>query len=400
MRITVTKAPENRRREKPKHGEKLGFGNHFSDHMFLMDHSPGAGWGNARIVPYGPLSLAPSAMVLHYGQEIFEGLKAYYAKDGAVCLFRPDRNAERLNRSAERMCLPGIPVDDQLHALRELVRIDREWIPREEGASLYIRPTMIATEAGLGVRPSAEVLFFIITGPVGAYYARGFDPVRILVEERYVRAARGGTGEAKTGGNYAASLLAAKNAKARGFDPVRILVEERYVRAARGGTGEAKTGGNYAASLLAAKNAKTNGFDQVLWLDAEHRRFVEEVGTMNIFFVLGGELVTPPLSGSILPGVTRDTVLTLAREWKIPVAERPVEIDEVLKGASDGTLSEAFGSGTAAVISPVGSLSCHGKEIEVNGGRTGDLSARLYREITGIQYGEVADRHHWIQRVE
>ncbi len=357
MRITVTKAPENRRREKPKHGEKLGFGNHFSDHMFLMDHSPGAGWGNARIVPYGPLSLAPSAMVLHYGQEIFEGLKAYYAKDGAVCLFRPDRNAERLNRSAERMCLPGIPVDDQLHALRELVRIDREWIPREEGASLYIRPTMIATEAGLGVRPSAEVLFFIITGPVGAYYARGFDPVR-------------------------------------------ILVEERYVRAARGGTGEAKTGGNYAASLLAAKNAKTNGFDQVLWLDAEHRRFVEEVGTMNIFFVLGGELVTPPLSGSILPGVTRDTVLTLAREWKIPVAERPVEIDEVLKGASDGTLSEAFGSGTAAVISPVGSLSCHGKEIDVNGGRTGDLSARLYREITGIQYGEVADRHHWIQRVE
>jgi branched-chain amino acid aminotransferase len=237
------------------------------------------------------------------------------------------------------------------------VRLDREWIPREEGASLYIRPTMIGTEAGLGVRPSAEVLFFIITGPVGAYYARGFDPVR-------------------------------------------ILVEERYVRAATGGVGEAKTGGNYAASLLAAKNAKAQGFDQVLWLDAAHHRFVEEVGTMNIFFLLRGELVTPPLSGSILPGVTRDTVLTLAREWKIPVAERPVEIDEVLKGAADGTLSEAFGSGTAAVISPVGSFSCRGREVQVNGGRTGELSLRLYREITGIQYGEIEDRHRWIHRVE
>ena len=357
MQITVTQVAENRRRPKPNRGEKLGFGNRFSDHMFLMDFASGKGWGNARIVPYGPLSLAPSAMVLHYGQEIFEGMKAYFARDGAVCLFRPDQNAERLNRSAARMCLPEIPVEDQFAALRALVRLDREWIPRDEGASLYIRPTMIGTEAGLGVRPSAEVLFFIITGPVGAYYARGFDPVR-------------------------------------------ILVEETYVRAARGGTGEAKTGGNYAASLLAAKKAKEKGFDQVLWLDAEHRRFVEEVGTMNIFFVLRGELVTPPLSGSILPGVTRDTVLTLAREWKIPVAERPVEIDEILKGAADGTLSETFGSGTAAVISPVGSFSCHGKEIQVGQGRTGEFSLRLYREITGIQYGEIEDRHHWIRRVE
>lgn len=357
MQITVTQAPENQKRRKPESGEKLGFGNYFSDHMFLMDYASGKGWGNARIIPYGPLSLAPSAMVLHYGQEIFEGMKAYLARDGAVCLFRPDRNAERLNRSAARMCLPEIPVEDQLTALRALVRLDREWIPREKGASLYIRPTMIATEAGLGVRPAAEVLFFIITGPVGAYYARGFEPVR-------------------------------------------ILVEETYLRAARGGTGEAKTGANYAASLLAAKNAKAIGFDQVLWLDAEHRRFAEEVGTMNIFFVLRGELVTPPLSGSILPGVTRDTVLTLAREWKIPVAERPVEIDEVLKGAADGTLSEAFGSGTAAVISPVGSFSYSGKEVQVNRGGTGELSLRFYREITGIQYGEIEDRHRWIHRVE
>jgi len=357
MRITVTEVAEDRRRRKPESGETLGFGNRFSDHMFLMDYTQGTGWRDARIVPYGPMSFAPSAMVLHYGQEIFEGMKAYYARDGAVCLFRPDRNAERLNRSAARMCLPEIPVEDQLAALRALVRLDRGWIPRDEGASLYIRPTMIGTEAGLGVRPSAEVLFFIITGPVGAYYARGFDPVR-------------------------------------------ILVEEQYVRAARGGVGEAKTGGNYAASLLAAQNAKAQGFDQVLWLDAAHHRYVEEVGTMNIFFLLRGELVTPPLSGSILPGVTRDTVLTLAREWKIPVAERPVEIDEVLKGAADGTLSEAFGSGTAAVISPVGSFSCRGREVQVNGGRTGELSLRLYREITGIQYGEIGDRHHWIHRVE
>jgi branched-chain amino acid aminotransferase len=356
MQITVTQAPESRRRPKPKSGEKLGFGNLFSDHMFLMDYTSGKGWHNARIVPYGPISLDPSAMVLHYGQEIFEGMKAYYARDGAICLFRPDRNAERLNRSAARMCLPGIPVEDQLAGLRALLLLDREWIPRDEGASLYIRPTMIATEAGLGVRPAAECLFFIITGPVGAYYPRGFDPVR-------------------------------------------ILVEETYVRAARGGTGEAKTGGNYAASLLAAKNAKGLGFDQVLWLDAERRSFVEEVGTMNIFFVLRGELVTPPLSGSILPGVTRDTVLTLAREWRIPVAERHVEIDEVLKGAEDGTLSEAFGTGTAAVISPVGSFSCGGKEVPVNGGKAGELALRFFREITGIQYGEIEDRHRWIHRV-
>lgn len=357
MQISVAQVPENRRRTRPKSGEKLGFGNLFSDHMFLMNFSQGSGWRDPRIVPYGPLSLDPSAMVLHYGQEIFEGMKAYYARDGAICLFRPDRNAERMNRSAARLCLPEIPVEDHLAALRALVRIDRDWIPREHGASLYIRPTMIATEAALGVRPAAEVLFFIITGPVGAYYPRGFDPVR-------------------------------------------ILVEETYVRAARGGTGEVKTGGNYAASLLAAKNAKSQGFDQVLWLDAERRRFVEEVGTMNIFFVLRGELVTPPLSGSILPGVTRDTVLTLAREWKIPVAERPVDIDEIMKGAADGTLSEAFGSGTAAVISPVGSFSCHGQEVKVNGGGAGEISLRLFREITEIQYGEIEDRHHWIHRVE
>ncbi len=357
MKITVRRVPEKRRRPKPGSGEILGFGNHFSDHMFRMEWVLGKGWRNARIVPYGPLSISPSAMVLHYGQEIFEGLKAYYAGDGSICLFRPDRNAERLNRSAARLCMPEIPVEDQLSAIRALVRLDREWIPRERGASLYIRPTMLGTEAGLGVRPSGEYNFFIITGPVGAYYARGFEPVR-------------------------------------------ILVEERYVRAAVGGLGEAKTGANYAASLLAARNAKAGGFDQVLWLDAERRKFVEEVGTMNIFFVIRGELVTPPLTGSILRGVTRDTVLTLAREWKIPVAERPVEIEEVLQCASDGSLTEAFGSGTAAVISPVGAFSHRGREYPVNRNQAGELSSRLFDEITGIQYGEIEDRHRWIHRVE
>ena len=357
MEISVTLAPADRRREKPKSGEGLGFGTRFSDHMFLMEFVQGTGWRNARIVPYGPLSILPTAVVLHYAQEIFEGLKAYYAKDGSVCLYRPEMNARRLNRSAARLCMPEIPVADQLQAIRAIVRTDREWIPRARGASLYIRPAMIATEAVLGVHPSAEYLFFIVTGPVGAYYARGFEPVR-------------------------------------------ILVEEKYVRAAQGGLGEAKTGANYAASLLAAKSAKEEGFDQVLWLDAEHRRFVEEVGTMNIFFVLRGELVTPPLTGSILPGVTRDSVLALARDWNIPVAERPVTIEEVIRGAEDGSLSEAFGSGTAAVISPVGALSYRGQEALVNRSRVGELSRRLFEEITGIQYGEIEDRHRWVQRVE
>jgi branched-chain amino acid aminotransferase len=356
MEISVTIAPADRLREKPKSALGLGFGTRFSDHMFLMEYVHGAAWRNARIVPYGPLSILPAAVVLHYAQEVFEGLKAYYARDGSICLFRPEMNAARLNRSAARLCMPEIPVADQIQAIRAIVRTDRDWIPRARGASLYIRPAMIATEAVLGVHPSAEYLFFIVACPVGAYYARGFEPVR-------------------------------------------ILVEETCVRAARGGLGEAKTGANYAASLLAAKRAKEEGFDQVLWLDAEHRRFVEEVGTMNIFLLLRGELVTPPLSGSILPGVTRDSVIALAREWKIPVSERPVTIEEVIRGAEDGTLSEAFGTGTAAVVSPVGAFSYRGREVLVNRSRVGEISRRLYEEITGIQYGEIEDRHRWVHRV-
>jgi branched-chain amino acid aminotransferase len=357
MGIQITEAAPDRRRRKPGKDEALAFGKIFSDHMFLMDYQEGRGWRDPRIVPFGPIELLPTSVVLHYAQEIFEGLKAYYSRDGGICLFRPDRNAERMNRSAARLCMPQIPVEIQLEAIRKLVRIDREWIPQAGGSSLYIRPAMIATESALGVHPSTEYLYFIVTGPVGAYYARGFEPVRILVEENYVRAARGGLGEAKTGANYAASILAAKEAKAKGFD-------------------------------------------QVLWLDAEHRRFVEEVGTMNIFFVIRGELVTPPLSGSILPGVTRDSVIALAKEWKVPVSERPVEIDEVVRGTADGTLTEAFGTGTAAVISPVGAFSFRGKDARVGTSGVGPLSRRLYEEITGIQYGEIEDRHHWVHRVE
>lgn len=357
MNIRVTPAPPDRRRPKPTDESSLGFGKVFSDHMFLMDYAEGSGWRDARIVPYGPLAVDPAAMVLHYGQEIFEGLKAYRGKGGALCLFRPGRNFLRMNRSAARLCMPEIPPGDALEAVCALLRVDRDWIPAARGTSLYIRPAMIATECGLGVRPSARYLFFIITGPVGNYYPRGFEPVR-------------------------------------------ILVEETHVRAARGGLGEAKTGANYAASLFAAVDARGKGYDQVLWLDAGRRAEVEEVGTMNIFFVFGDEVATPPLSGSILPGVTRDSVLRICRDRGWRVSERPIGIDEVVRAAQSGGLREAFGTGTAAVVSPVGSLSYRGTEYPVNGGSAGERAKKLFDEITGIQHGEIEDRYGWVHRVE
>ncbi len=356
MKIALNLASPSQRRPKPADESALGFGRLFSDHMFLMDYLEGKGWHNARVVPYGALPIDPAAMVLHYGQEIFEGLKAYRGKGGGTCLFRPGKNFERMNRSAERLCMPQVPVDDALAAVEALLQADRDWIPAARGTSLYIRPTMIATEPGLGVRPASQYLFFIITGPVGNYYARGFEPVR-------------------------------------------ILVEEKYVRAARGGLGEAKTAANYASSLMAAKIAKEKGFDQVLWLDAAGRGEVEEVGTMNIFFVLGKSIVTPPLSGSILPGVTRDSVLRLLRDWGMDVSERTIPVNEVRRAAADGSLREVFGTGTAAVISPVGQLCYRGETFSINGGRLGELSSRLFDEITGIQYGEREDRYAWVRRV-
>ncbi len=330
----------------------LGFGQFTTDHMFLMDYEGDQGWCRPRIVPYGGLQLDPAAMVLHYNQEIFEGLKAYALPDNQISLFRPWKNIARMNRSARRMVMPEISEPDFLQAMQELILLDRDWIPTAPGTSLYIRPTMIATEAALGVRPARNYLFFIILSPVGAYYPQGFNPTR-------------------------------------------IFVSDTYVRAVQGGPGEAKTSGNYGPTLYVSKEAATRGYAQVLWLDGKEHRYVEEVGTSNIFFYLNKELITPPLGGTILPGVTRDSVLELACNWGLPVVERPIAIDEVIQGCEDGTLQEAFASGTAAVISPVGSIGYKGVDYRVNTGETGELSRKLYDAITGIQYGRSPDSFGW-----
>ncbi len=352
-KLTIHRASPTRLRPKPTDESTLGFGVQFSDHMFMMEYSEGEGWHDQRIEPYGPVMLDPAALVLHYAQEIFEGLKAYRRKDGVLQLFRPADNFERMNRSALRMCMPAVDIPFVLRSLQELVRLDADWVPRSRGATLYIRPTMIATGATLGVKVSPEYLFYIITGPVGAYYASGFAPTR-------------------------------------------ILVTDTYVRAVPGGVGWAKTGGNYAASLLAAEEAHQKGFSQVLWLDGVERRWVEEVGTSNIFFLLDDELVTPPLAGTILPGITRDSVLTLARDWGLKIAERRITIDEVIDAIASGRLKEMFASGTAAVVSPVGEIGYKGAVHQVNRGQVGDLSRRLFDELTGIQYGEHPDHHGWV----
>jgi branched-chain amino acid aminotransferase len=356
MEISITKSSTIGRKPRPKSEAELGFGKYFTDHMFLMDYEKGQGWINPRIVPYGPLSLDPSAMVLHYGQEIFEGLKAYRWTDGTIALFRPDKNIERWNRSARRLCMAETDPEVFMEGMKTLILLDRDWIPSSPGTSLYIRPTMIATEAALGVKPSSRYLFFIIIGPVGPYYPEGFSPTR-------------------------------------------IYVTKSYVRAAKGGVGETKTGGNYAASLYAATKAQELGYTQVLWLDAAEHKYVEEVGTSNIFFRIGDELITPPLAGTILPGVTRDSVLFLAREWGIPVNERLITIDEVLQAAETGRLQEMFATGTAAVISPVGGIGYQDRVIPVADGKTGPLAQRLYDEITGIQYGQKPDPYGWVVKI-
>ncbi len=342
-------------KEKPDQ-DNLGFGQYFTDHMFVMKWNREQGWHDAEIKPYGDFNLDPAAMVFHYGQAIFEGLKAYRGQDGSILMFRPQDNLERLNKSAVRMCMPRIPVDKVLQAMKGLVYLDRDWIPESEGAALYLRPTMVATEAALGLRPSDEYLFFIIKSPVGAYYSEGFNPTRIYVEETYVRAVPGGVGEAKTAGNYAAS--------------VKALTEAQH-----------------------------KGYTQVLWLDAIEHKYIEEVGTSNIFFVINDELVTPPLGGTILAGITRDSVLQLARDWSITTDERRITIDEVVAAAKDGTLTEAFGAGTAAVISPVGEFCYKGKSIMVNNGKTGELSQRLFDGIQALQRGMMPDPHNWLVRV-
>jgi branched-chain amino acid aminotransferase len=357
MEIKIQSADPAKRRQKPPDESKLVFGKAFSDHMFLMDWETQKSWKDARIVPYGDLSLDPAAMVLHYGQGIFEGLKAYRCRNGRIHLFRPEKNFQRMNRSARRMCMPEIDESFQVKILEALIKLDVDWIPHSMGSSLYIRPTMIASEPALGVRPASNYIYFIITGPVGAYYPEGFNPIK-------------------------------------------IFVSDEYVRAVKGGVGEAKTMANYASSLYAAEYAKKKGFTQVLWLDAIERRYVEEVGTMNIFFRLGDELVTPPLTGSILPGVTRDSVIQLAKHWKIPITERPITIDEVIDAVQSGAMKEIFGTGTAAVISPVGEISYKESSYRVRDGAVGEWSQRFYDEIVGIQYGEKEDPFGWVREIK
>lgn len=355
MNIDIDLVPKDERKEKPKDVLQVPFGTVFSDHMFSM-HYDGEKWTNARIHPYGPLSISPAALSLHYGQSIFEGLKAYRRGD-RVLLFRPEMNFKRLQASAERMVMPSIDADFGIYSLKELLKIDSDWVPEVPGSSLYIRPTMIATEPKLGVRPSTEYLYYVILGPVGPYFKEGFSPVKIYVSDKYVRAVRGGTGAAKASGNYAASLLA-------GTDAVKV------------------------------------GYSQVLWLDALERKWIEEVGTMNLFVRFDDEVVTPPLAGSILPGVTRDSVLTLVKDYGLNPKERMVSIDEVIEGIASGKVREIFGCGTAAIIAPVGSLWYKDTPYKVSDGKTGELTQRLFDDLIGIQSGEREDPHGWVVEVE
>ncbi|MGA2228575.1 MAG: branched-chain amino acid aminotransferase [Syntrophobacteraceae bacterium] len=356
MEIALHPLDPANRRPKPTDEKNLVFGRVFCDHMFMMDFTRGKGWENPRIVPYHLLEMDPAAMVLHYGQGIFEGLKAYRWQNDKICLFRSDQNWERWNRSCRRMCMPEIDPAIQAQAVEELLKLDRDWVPHSVGSSLYVRPTMIATEPHLGVRPADNYLYFIITGPVAAYYAEGFNPVK-------------------------------------------IYVSEEYVRTVRGGVGEAKTMANYASSLYAAEIAKKKGFTQVLWLDAIERRYIEEVGTSNIFFRIGEELITPPLTGSILPGVTRNSVMQLAGHWGIKVTERQITIDEAIETAKSGEMKEMFATGTAAVISPVGEFSYRDQMYRIADAGVGEWSQKLYDEILGIQYGEREDIFGWVRQL-
>ncbi|SDN48873.1 branched-chain amino acid aminotransferase [Acetanaerobacterium elongatum] len=354
-KITVNLATNLK--EKPKDQSKLGFGQYFTDHMFIMNYDEGQGWHDARIVPYGPLPLDPSAMCLHYGQEVFEGLKAYKTQDGRILMFRPDQNFKRLSMSNERMVIPAFDEEFMVEALIELVKIEKDWIPTAEGTSLYIRPFIIAVDPMLGVHPAHHYLFMIILSPVGSYYAGGLAPVNIYVESNYVRAVKGGLGFAKTAANYAASLK-----------------------------GQAE--------------AELHKYSQVLWLDGIERKYIEEVGAMNIFFVIGDELVTPALNGSILPGITRMSVIEIAKQWGMKVSERRISIDEISAAYDKGELKEVFGSGTAAVISPVGHLKYNDKIMIINNGKIGAVSQKLYDNLTGIQWGKLPDTFGWTVEVK
>lgn len=344
------------KKQKPA-ADQLGFGKFFTDHMFIMDYEAGTGWHNPRIVPYQPISLDPAAKVFHYGQTVFEGLKAYKTNDKQILLFRPQSNFQRLNHSNERLSIPHLDEHLALQALKQLISIDQDWIPEEEGTSLYIRPFIISTQPALGVSPSTHYQFIIILSPVGSYYEEGIQPVS-------------------------------------------IFVEPEYVRAVKGGVGNAKTAGNYAAGLKAQEHASAEGYSQVLWLDGVHRKYIEEVGSMNVFFKINGTVVTPALTGSILDGITRRSIMELLQHWGVPVEERLISIDELYEAIRNHTLEEAFGTGTAAVISPVGELCWREEKLVIGSGKTGELTARLYDTLTGIQTGRVPDPFNWMMEVQ
>jgi branched-chain amino acid aminotransferase len=352
------KVPYNRPEVEGHDEDNLGFGQIFTDNMLVIRYSEEkGGWGSPEIGPLSNFSLHPATIVLHYGQQVFEGLKAFSCNDGKdIMLFRPDMNIARFNRSCERLCIPTIDPDLFMEQMSELIRKDRDWIPRAPGTSLYIRPTIVGSDPFLGVRVAKEYIFYIILSPVGAYYPEGFNPVK-------------------------------------------ILVTDKYVRACRGGIGEAKTGGNYAASLLAAQEAHAEGFTQVLWLNAVDRVSVEEVGTMNIFFRINDEIITPALKGTVLPGVTRDSVIHITKSWGLKTTETDISIEDVVKAAQDGSLQEIFGSGTAAVISPVGMFRFKGKDYQVADGQTGEIASRLYDEINGMQIGVKPDPFGWVVNI-
>ncbi|THB79942.1 MAG: branched-chain amino acid aminotransferase [Desulfobacteraceae bacterium] len=354
MNIPVTEVPQKGTRPDDA---SLGFGQIFTDHMFVMNYEEGKGWFNPRIEPLQDMSLSPAAMVYHYGQAIFEGLKAYKSNDGKTLLFRARDNFKRMNRSAKGLCIPEIDIDFVMNALKQLLKVEDQWIPETLGTSLYIRPTIIATDPFLGVRSSFTFTFFIILSPVGAYYAEGFNPVK-------------------------------------------IWVSKDHVRAVRGGVGEYKTAGNYAASLIASEKAKKEGYAQVMWLDAIERKYIEEVGAMNIFFLMNDELVTPNLSGSILPGITRDSVISLAREWGMTVSERLISVEEVFNAHANGELKEVFGSGTAAVISPVGEIKYGDQKIQIGDAKPGPVAVKFYDALTDLQYGKANDTQGWVEVVE
>lgn len=355
MEIKFTRA--NTLKEKPSDETKLGFGHIFTDYMLVMPYDKGQGWHDPEIRPYGNIELSPAAMCLHYGQTVFEGLKAYRTAEGKVQLFRPDENFKRLNVSNQRLVIPNLDENLAMECLMELLRVEKDWVPHTEGAALYIRPYIFTTDPYLGVKPGEHYLFMIILSPSGAYYASGLDPVS-------------------------------------------IYVESKYVRAVRGGMGFAKTGGNYAASLIGQDEAHKQNYSQVLWLDGVEQRYIEEVGAMNIFFVIDGEVITPMLQGSILPGITRKSSIELCKSWGLNVTERRITIQEIADAYDAGKLDEVFGTGTAAVISPVGHLKWNDKIMEINDNKIGSISQRLYDTMTGIQWGKLEDKFGWTVEVK